>query len=312
MGTPQPVVPALERLHALPDLELVAAVTPPDRERGRGRQPAPPPVKEAALRLGVPVLQPESLRSQRVRDQLTEFAPDVIVVAAYGKFLPPPVLELPPHGCLNLHPSLLPRHRGPSPVATAILEGDDITGVSLMLLDEGMDTGPVIDQREHPLSGDVTADDLTDTLFVLGADLLADSIGPWTRGELSAKPQDDSLATVSRKLERTDGLADWTLLASTLARQCHAYTTWPGLYTHWQGRAIKLLEVTPLNEQSTPAQPGQVHSVPPEAPIVVATGDGLLALRRLQLEGRRPVSAREFLAGYPDFTGSVLGDHQSI
>ncbi len=312
MGTPQPVVPALERLHALPDVELVAAVTPPDRERGRGRQPAPPPVKEASLRLGVPVLQPESLRSQRVRDQLTEFAPDVIVVAAYGKFLPPPVLELPPHGCLNLHPSLLPRYRGPSPVATAILESEDITGVSLMLLDQGMDTGPVIAQLQLALSGDETAGDLTDTLFALGADLLADSIGPWTRGELSATPQDDSLATVSRKLERTDGLADWTLPASTLARRCRAYTPWPGLYTHWQDRTIKLLEVTPLNEQSTPGQPGTVHSGPPDAPIVVSTGDGLLALRRLQLEGRRPVSAREFLAGYPDFIGSVLGDHQTI
>ena len=307
MGTPLPVVPALERLSGLPDVELVAAVTPPDRERGRGRRPSPPPVKEAALRLGIPVLQPESLRSARVQQELAGFSPDVIVVAAYGKFLPPPVLALPPHGCLNLHPSLLPQHRGPTPVATAILEGDEITGVSLMLLDEGMDTGPVIDQRKQLLTGNETAGELTDALFATGADLLVESVGPWTRGELSATPQDDDHATVSRKLERTDGLADWTLPAAALARRCRAFSPWPGLYTHWQDRALKLLDVTAIPERSNTAQIGLVLSGPPDAPIAVATGDGLLSLHRLQLEGRRPVSAREFLAGYPDLMDAVLG-----
>ena len=186
MGTPAAVIPALERLSRMPEIEVVAAVTPPDRERGRGRRSEPPPVKEAALRLDIPVLQPDSLRSKAAQDQLAELQPDVVVVAAYGKLLPPQVLELPPHGCLNLHPSLLPRHRGPSPVATAILEGDETTGVSLMLLDEGMDTGPVVAQQLYNLAGQETAGELTGTLFDMGAELLAQNIGPGL--EVSCKP----------------------------------------------------------------------------------------------------------------------------
>ena len=306
MGTPQPVVPALEKLSRTGGVELVAAVTPPDRERGRGRRPDAPPVKQAALTLGIPVHQPESLRSPRTQGELAELSPDVIVVAAFGRFLPPPVLELPTHGCLNLHPSLLPRHRGPSPVSTAILEGDQNTGVSLMLLDEGMDTGPVIAQRQHALTGDETAGDLTDTLFAIGAELLADSIGPWEQGKLRATPQDNSKATVSRKLERADGLADWTLPASALARRCRAYTPWPGLYAYWQGKILKLLQTSSVYGPASQAKCGVVTSTA-EHPLAVSTADGLLALHRLQLEGRRPVSAREFLAGYPDIVGAALG-----
>ena len=233
--------------------------------------------------------------------------PDIVVVAAYGKLLPKPVLELPPHGCLNLHPSLLPRHRGPSPVAAAILEGDQATGVSLMLLDEGMDTGPVIAQREYALTGEETSGELTGTLFDAGADLLAQSIVPWTRGELLAQPQDDAHVTVSRKLERADGLADWTLPAETLAHQCRAYAPWPGLYSHWQGKTLKLLEVARLPVAGRRDEPGKVVSGSSGSPLAVSTGDGLLALARLQLEGRRAVTAPEFLAGYPGLIGEYLG-----
>ena len=305
MGTPAPVIPVLERLCEMNGVEVVAAVTPPDRERGRGRRSEPPPAKEAALRRGVPVLQPDSLRSQQAQADLADLSPDVIVVAAYGKLLPKPVLELPPHGCLNLHPSLLPRHRGSSPVPTAILEGDEVTGVSLMLLDEGMDTGPVIAQREYALTGEETAGELTNTLFHAGADLLAESIGPWTRGELQAQLQDASQATISRKLERADGLADWSLPAETLARQCRAYSPWPGLYTHWEGKMLKLVEVSALPGDGQRYELGQVVSGGPDA-VAAVTGDGLLGLSRLQLEGRRAVTAREFLAGYPDFMEAYL------
>ena len=309
MGTPTPVIPTLERLCRTPETDVVAAVTPPDRERGRGRRSEPPPVKEAAQRLGVPVLQPGSLRSQAVQDHLADLRPDVIVVAAYGKLLPKPVLDLPSHGCLNLHPSLLPRHRGPSPVATAILEGDELTGVSLMLLDEGMDTGPVIAQREYVITGEETAGELTDSLFDMGAELLAQSIGSWTRGELQAQPQDDLRATVSSKLERADGLADWTLPADTLARQCRAYAPWPGLYTQWEGKTLKLLEIAPLPDaEAGAAPPGRVVAGGRDSGVFVGTGQGMLTLNRLQLVGRRPVSAREFLMGYPVFIGAHLGN----
>ena len=308
MGTPSSVVPALRRIREMPDVDVIAAVTPPDRPRGRGRQPEPPPVKQEALRLGVPVLQPQGLRGEAVQAELAALNPDVIVVAAYGRLLPPPVLELAPHGCLNLHPSLLPRHRGPSPVATAILEGDAVTGVSLMLLDEGMDTGPVIARADVRLEGRETAAELTNRLFELGGELLADSLGPWVNDQLKAQPQDESLATVTRKLERADGLADWSLTADTLTRQCRAYDPWPGLYTDWQGKTLKLLKVMPLpDHRAGPAAPGLVMTAGTQRGLCVATGNEMLALERVQLEGRRAVSGEEFLRGYPEILGAFLG-----
>ncbi len=313
MGTPSSVVPTLRRIRDMPDVDVIAAVTTPDRPRGRGRKPEPPPVKQEALRLGVPVLQPQGLRGEAVQAELAALNPDVIVVAAYGRLLPPPVLELAPHGCLNLHPSLLPRHRGPSPVATAILEGDAATGVSLMLLDEGMDTGPVIARADVRLEGDETAGVLTAALFELGGALLANSLGPWVNGQLKTQPQDVSLATVTRKLERADGLADWSLPAETLARQCRAYDPWPGLYTEWEDKTLKLLEVAPLPDYRTgTAKPGQVVAVGPGMGIYAVSGEGMLSLNRVQLEGRRPVTGEEFLRGYPDILGARLGGSQQI
>ena len=308
MGTPQPVVSTLEALCGLGYAEVVAAVTPPDRERGRGRRPEAPPVKVMAESLGIPVLQPPSLRPQSVVKQLQELRPDVVVVAAYGRLLPPAVLGLPRYGCLNLHPSLLPRHRGPSPVATAILEGDMTTGVSLMLLDEGMDTGPIIAQRKCALTGDETAGELTDVLFGMGAQLLAESLCPWTSGELQAQPQDDARATVSGKLERADGQADWGLPAAALSRQCRAFAPWPGLFTHWGGKTLKVLQAFAAEgRESAASVPGQVVAAEAGRQMYVSTADGLLALERVQLEGRRAVTGEEFLRGYPDSIGDILG-----
>ena len=311
MGTPSSVISALRRIHAMPDVDVIAAVTPPDRPRGRGRQPEPPPVKQEALRLGIPVLQPQGLRGEAAQADLAAHSPDVIVVAAYGRLLPPPVLELAPHGCLNLHPSRLPRHRGPSPVATSILEGDDVTGVSLMLLDEGMDTGPVIAQRLVELQGNETAGELTDSLFALGGELLAESLNGWVSGRLSARPQEDGKATITRKLERADGLADWTLPAGTLGRQCRAFSPWPGLYTEWNGKTLKILESMPLpDQQGVPGTFGQAFSGS-SGEIAVRTGGGMLRLERVQLESRRAVSGEEFARGYPDVIGAILGSKQN-
>ncbi len=311
MGTPASAVPVLRRLHAMPDVELVAAVTPPDRPRGRGRQPESPPVKVAACQLDIPALQFPNLRGDTVQSQLAELVPDVIVVAAFGIFLPKAVLELPPHGCLNIHPSLLPRHRGPSPVATAILEGDRVTGVSLMLLDEGMDTGPVVARTEVSLDDAETAGELTDMLFDLGGLLLETHLGKWISGGLKAEPQDDHLATVTRKLERANGLIDWNLPAEQLARRCRAFDPWPGLYTVWQGKTLKVLEASPVADfKPTDASPGRVIASPSPEGLSIITGDGLLSLQRVQLEGRRPATADEFLRGYPEIMGATLGSQR--
>ena len=313
MGTPSYAAPVLEALVRADDVEIAAVVTPPDRPGGRGRNPMEPPVKSCAVAAGLPVLQPPTLRSEEARQSLSSLAPDVIVVAAYGRILPPYALDLPPGGCLNLHPSLLPLYRGPSPVVTAILDGAGSTGVSLMLLDQGMDTGPVIASSKIELLGNETAGDLTERLFRLGADLLLEKLAPWMAGELTAQPQDDDESVVTRKVEREDGRADWSLPASLLERQCRAYTPWPGLYTQWDGKHLKLLETFALESSAAatpPPQdgpPGLVVSLPSsDTPLGVTAQNGVLGIKSLQLEGRRPTAAADFLRGFPNILGARL------
>ena len=312
MGTPDFAVPVLEALCDGPAVEVVAVYTPPDRPKGRGQEIESSPVKLAATSLDLPVFQPASLRSSDIQEELSALQPDVIVVAAYGKLLPPKVLEMPPFGCLNIHPSLLPRYRGPSPVVATILDGLCETGVTLMLLDEGMDTGPLLAQARMSLTGKETAETLTQELFKVGGELLLATLGQWTSRLLEASPQDDSQATVTRKLARSDGMVDWMLPASVLERKQRAYTPWPGLYTQWEGKSLRLLEVELPNslgaEVSFPsAGPGEVVDIGfDEATLGIGTADGILGIRTLQLEGRRATSAAEFLRGYPQLLGSVL------
>ena len=304
MGTPAFAVPVLDAIYEQPGLELAAVYTPPDRKRGRGQNLEASPVKQRAEALGVPVEQPRTFRNDEAVARLSACKPDVIVVAAYGRLLPPETLAIPRFGCLNLHPSLLPKYRGPAPVAGAILAGDRVTGVSLMLLDEGMDTGPIIAQRERPIDESDDAATLTETLFADGAELLIESLGGWTNGSISAWAQDDELATYTNKLERADGLADWNLSAEALSRRQRAYAPWPGLYTTWDGSELKLREVDPVPGEGV--EPGLVTAVA-EAEIAVGTREGLLAVRRLQLAGRRATNAEEFLRGHPEFRGARLG-----
>ena len=307
MGTPSFAVPVLAGLTGLDGWDVAGVYTPPDRPAGRGRKAQSSPEKESALEHGIPVHQPASLRSAEAQAELAALQPDAIIVAAYGKLLPPPVLELPPLGCFNLHPSLLPRHRGPSPVATAIMEGDRVTGVTLMLLNEGMDTGPLIASQEYQLAGDETAEGLTQTLFGLGGELLRENLPRWQSGELKAMPQDDSLATVTRKLDRADGLADWTLNAEKLERRARAFTPWPGLFTDWNGSRVKLVEVSVLPGWSGGEDVGVVVETEDSiVPAAVVTAQGLLGLKTIQLEGRRPMAVSDFLRGAPGFIGARL------
>ena len=304
MGTPAFAVPVLQALAASNEAEVAAVYTRPDRPKGRGRAVEMPAVKSCALDLSLPVFQPESLRAAAEQEKLARLESDLIVVAAYGQLLPPAVLNTPALGCLNLHPSLLPKYRGASPVATAILDGAAVTGVTLMLLDEGMDTGPIVAQSEYPLSGNETAGDLTTALFKSGAELLLGTIGPWAAGEITAKAQDGTLATATRRLERGDGEVDWKTPAQELERRCRAFDPWPGLFTRWNGKTLKLPEVAPLPGD---AAPGVVVGLDAGgATVGVGTGDGVLGLKSLQLEGRRTVSAAEFIMGYPRFVGAQL------
>ena len=306
MGTPSFAVPALG---ALLDVghDIVGVFTQPDRRSGRGRRLSAPPVKGFAESRGLKVLQPASLRknTDAIR-HIADLAPDAIIVAAYGLFLPEDVLAVPRLGCLNIHPSLLPRHRGSSPVATAILEGDEVAGVTIMFLDEGMDTGPVLAQQKATIAPEETCDELTVRLFDIGASLLTTTLDSWNECAVAPIPQDDADATITRRLQRADGEIKWNQSAIEITRRVRAFTPWPGTFTTWQGRTLKVLRAEPTDD-SFDYPPGTVLRAN-NVGITVSTVRGALRLREVQLEGRRASDAADFARGYPDFVGSVLGD----
>lgn len=306
MGTPAIAIPPLERLLEA-GYEVTGVYTQPDRPTGRGRNVEAPPVKAFALMQGLRVFQPRSFRSSEARQELASLAPDVVIVMAYGRLLPREVLELPRWGCLNIHPSLLPRHRGPAPVSNAILEGDTVTGVTVMHMDEGVDSGPVLAQEVEAIAPEDTAATLADRLVRKGAALLVRTLPSYLRGELESQPQDESQATYSRKLSKEDGTLRWELSAETLWRQVRAYTPWPGAYTYWRGRLLKVVEAIPLSGDQGGA-PGEVVLLESGAPVPIGViaGDGILGLRRVQLEGKQALNAEDFLRGYREFVGSVL------
>ncbi|MDP6455274.1 MAG: methionyl-tRNA formyltransferase [SAR202 cluster bacterium] len=305
MGTPDIALPVLDAL-IIQGYQMVGVYTRRDRRAGRGRQMAASPIKTLAIERGIPVFQPASLRTDKAAQaELAALKPDVIVVAAYGLFLPVEVLELPPFGCLNIHPSLLPRHRGPSPVATAILDGDVQTGVSLMKLDEGMDSGPILAQRDAAIGDQENTEDLTERLFEMGASLLIETLPKWIDGTITANPQDDSQVTVSGLLERADGEIDWSRPADEIARKVRAFHPWPGTFTTWNGKSLKVIDALSSSGSPSGATPGDVVRADDAQPAIV-TGNGTLILKRIQLEGRKPVTASEFVQGYQDFIGSHL------
>jgi methionyl-tRNA formyltransferase len=305
MGTPAFAVPVLDALVEA-GCDVAGVYTQPDRESGRGRRLTETPVKIAALRHGLPVFQPASLRhDEAARQRLYELHADLIVVAAYGLFLPREVFESPRYETLNIHPSLLPMYRGASPVSTAILNGDEYTGVTIMKIAEAMDAGDIVAQVEVPIDPDETTDVLTDRLFRIGAMLLTEILPAWIGGEITPYPQDESLATETRRLTREDGLIDWNQPAEQIARQVRAYHPWPGTFTHWQGKMLKVLPPAQTADDRFAEPPGTVVSVGDG--LAVVTGDGALLLEAVQMEGRRASSIGDFAQGYRDFRGSTLG-----
>ena len=317
MGTPEYAIPVLDALLSL-NSRIVGVYTQPDRPKGRGRTREVPPIKAYALERWLDVVQPTSLRQIEVQRELAAARPDVIVVAAYGRILPPEVLAIPPHGCVNVHPSLLPEYRGPSPVATFILEGGARTGVTIMLMDEGMDTGPILASRSVEVDVAVaTTDSLTARLFQVGADLLEEVLPRWLDGQLTPLPQDHGKATVTGKLGKGDGEARWDLAAEELERRLRAFTPWPGLFTYWKGALLKISAASVVPSPGRAAASGTSRGgegdiglvIPLDEPgiaVGVVTGRGVLGIRGLQLEGRSPVSSEEFLRGHRDLVGSIL------
>ena len=306
MGTPEFAVPSLEAL-IRSAYRVVAVYTQPDRKAGRGQVVKSSPVKQLALSQGLKVVQPESLKAAGTVEGLADFAPALIVVAAFGQILPAEILDLPKLGCLNVHPSLLPLYRGASPVATAILQGDEISGATIMLMDAGMDTGPILNQREVLISADDTTGLLTSKLAQTGAQLLSETLPLWIEGRIKPQPQDERRASYSKVINKSDGEIDWRLSTLELWRRVRAFDPWPGCYTWWRGKRLELGKVVPLYGEKS-GEPGKVIALSPPAlaTVGVGTGDGVLGLLTVQLEGKREMSADEFVRGQRDFVGSHL------
>ena len=304
MGTPDFAVPGLQKL--IETQTVVGVVTQPDRPAGRGRQLRQSPVKLIAEKANIPIYQPQSLRSEEAAEPLRDWAPDVIVVAAFGQILRPHVLALPPHGCINVHASLLPRWRGASPIQHAIMAGDGESGITLMQMDKGLDTGPIYVQESLAIHNDETAASLHDRLAELGAKMLEGYLDEILANRIEAMPQDGSASTYAPLIKKDAGLLDWQRSSIDLDRQIRAMTPWPGAYSSWQGKTIKVLAARPVTVQLPPGRPGKV--VVDQGSLFVLTGDGVLNLDQLQLAGKKTMNAGDFVRGRTDFAGSVLGE----
>lgn len=318
-GTPEFALPALEALATSPHT-LVGVLTQPDRPSGRGRHLRPSPVKEAALALAVPIEQPETLLAQSQRDALATWRPDVMVVVAYGLILPPAVLELPPLGCLNIHASLLPRWRGAAPIQRAILAGDAETGVTIMQMDRGLDTGPILAQRTQTIDRSATGASLHRSLAALGARALLETLDDLASGTARARPQPAEGVTYAAKIEKAEALIDWGSDALSLERQVRAFDPWPIAETRLDGKPLRILAARARTEESAPAAatddraaegarpaanaraaeearaaaPGTIVALRREA-IVVRCGKGSLEITMLQRAGRKPLAAGDFV-----------------
>ena len=307
MGTPQFAVPTLQLL--IDQYQVVGVIAQPDRPSGRGRKLQPSPVKTLAQKYGLTVLQPVSLRDPETLAALRSMRPAVIVVAAFGQILRPQVLDLPPAGCINVHASLLPRWRGAAPVAAAILAGDDTTGVTIMQVDAGLDTGPILNQRSFVIAPDGTQESLTARLATLGADLLRDTLPDWLAGKIKPRPQDDALATLAPRIRKEQGRINWSDPADGIARKVRAFYPWPGAFACWRDTPLRIVRAVatteyPMGKEGSSPLPGMVIAGA-DVPAVV-TGRGLLRLLEVQPPGKRPMPADAFARGARGFVGDCL------
>ena len=320
IGTPEFGAVVLEGLIKA-NYKPVLVVTAPDKPVGRKQILTPPPVKLLAEKYGIPILQPETILN--LKSEILNLKPDLIMVAAYGEILPKEILEIPKHGCLNIHPSLLPKYRGATPVQSAILNGDRETGVTIMLMDEGIDTGPILSQKKTVIGPTETAKQLHDRLARMGAELLIDTIPDWIRNQIKLQSQDEKMATYTKVLKKEDGKIDWKKSAEEIERQIRAFDPWPGSYTFWERRIIrikklkqkvkekkrinlKILKTRVLAAVNSKNYPIGKTLVVPQNELCVQCGKGFLVIEILQPEGKKSMSSEDFLRGHHDFIGTIL------
>ena len=305
MGTPEFSVPSLEALLRSDD-RIVGVVTQPDRPKGRGQELTSSPIKALALRHKLPLLQPLKMKDPAFLDTLRAWRPELIAVAAFGRILPKIILEMPPKGCINVHGSLLPKYRGAAPIQWAIIKGEKETGITTMLMDEGMDTGAVLLQERIAIEPDDTAGSLSSKLAAVGGRLLTETLTRWKAGTLTPRAQDNSQATLAPILKKEDGLLDWTLPAQTIADLVRGLAPWPGAYTYANGERWALWRVSPTDQASGTMRPGTVVAAHKGA-LLVAAGDRLVAVTEVQPANGRRMSVDQYLSGHPLPSGLRLG-----
>ena len=308
MGTPEFAVPSLEALLKSDD-RVVGIVTQPDRPRGRGQRLSPSPVKVIAQRESIPLLQPTKMKDPSFMAELSGWKPDVIAVAAFGRILPPAILSLPSRGCINVHGSLLPKYRGAGPIQWALINGETETGITTMLMDEGMDTGAMLLQATMAIGPDDTAGSLSSRLADLGGCLLVETLAQLKAGTLTPRPQDHGQATLAPLLKKEDGAINWAMSATSIANRIRGLTPWPGAYTFLKTERLTISRSVALDEATTLA-PGQIIALTKDA-IHVATGEGVLAIRELQPANGRRMPAAQYLAGHPLQTGMQLSQSEA-
>lgn len=304
MGTPEFAVPTLQAL--IDHHQVIGVVTQPDKQRGRGKKVQFPPVKEKAVEYDLPVYQPVKAREEEFVSVLRDLNPDVIVVVAYGQILPESILNIPKYGCINVHGSLLPKYRGAAPIQWSVLDGEEKTGITTMYMEKGLDTGDMIDKVELTLDPKETAGSLHDKLMVMGADLLLETLEKLENGTAVRTKQDDSLSCYAKMLTKDMGQVDFSKSAIEIERLIRGLNPWPSAYTSMDGKTMKLwdADVTPYDGD---AEPGTIVDVTKEA-IVAATGEGALALKEIQLAGKKRMKVSAFLLGYHVETGTKLGE----
>ncbi len=319
MGTPDFSVGPLEKIIQAGH-QVLLAVTQPDRQKGRGKEVKYPPVKECALRHNIPVFQPEKIKTPEAVTELKQYPADIYVVAAFGQLLSEEILQLPPLGCINIHASLLPRYRGAAPIQRAIIEGEPETGITIMQMDKGLDTGDILLQQPVPITARETGASLHDKLSVAGAELVTAALGQMESGGISAQKQDHERSTYAPMLTKEEGQIRWELPAVQIERLVRGLNSWPSAYTFYKGKTLKIwaasiasrpsgadADVRPEGQaQPAPCRPGTVLQVT-RTGILMATGTGGLLLHELQIEGKKRMPVKDFLLGHPITPGDILG-----
>lgn len=305
MGTPDFAIPSLRALIEGP-YDIVAVITQPDRPKGRHGVLTPPPVKLLALQHNIPVYQPVKIKDRDFFPVVERLNPDIIVVVAYGQIISKEILDLPPKRCINIHASLLPKYRGSAPINWALINGEKVTGVTSMIVTEGLDSGPILLKKEIPIDEDDDARTLHDKLSEAGGRLLLETMDGIKNGTLTPVPQDESEATYFPMLKKSDGLIDWTKGASEIRNRIRGLIPWPGAYTYLHGEMLKIFRADVVSGQWSAVSPGTVIHVNDKG-ITITTGKALLLINELQMEGKRRMTAAEFIRGHKIEKGMVLG-----